>query len=300
MADPPADLQISQGQSYAVAIADAAAHGGRWVVSLDSETRDGLLRRDSTAVERWSDINRALTFFEKHAGWRTLPTLAKLGVLSDFTGPNEFIGHEVLNLAARRYLSYRVLDLARTNAGSLEGLEGVLWVNEKSPDGEMLRLLMSWTDAGGLLILPVSGAHVADGLGVAKKHKTGYSVFAKGLGRIAVAPEPWTDPYVTAADAHLLLSRQHDVFRVFNSGANNVHCTSGPSGTTVAHVINYTGRTTSNPMSLYVARSHRSARWAKLGEPDLKDLPVGSAPEGVEVHLPPFTAYAVVEFGGQS
>lgn len=299
-AHPPEDLNLLRPQPYALAIADAAAHGGRWIVSLHPRTSVGLLARDTAAWNHWRSIAAALEFFEQRSAWRTLPAWARLGVLSDFEGPNEFIGEELLNLLARRHLSCRVLDLAHTTAASLEGLKGVIWACEKEPEGALGKMLLDFVHSGGLLILPASAASLAAGLRGAIRHQTGYSAYPAGKGSIAVAPEPWTDPYVVASDAHLLLSRRHDVYRVFNSGASNVHCTRASGGGTILHIVSYTGRTVALPMSAFVARPHSWARWSHLDAPAPEPLPVVRAGGGVEVHLPAFAAYAVVEFGGQS
>jgi hypothetical protein len=157
LAEPPADLSVSAG-AYAVAVADAAAYGGRWVVTLDPSTEADLLRKDAAAVERWAETMRAVRFFEQHKSWRELPVAARFGVVSDFEGPNEFIAQELLNLAPRRYLSCRVIHLPRTTAASLEGLKGVIWADEKAPAGATLGLLDGFVTAGGLLIVPSSAA----------------------------------------------------------------------------------------------------------------------------------------------
>ena len=50
---------------------------------------------ESAAREAWSTLVKAVRFFEEHREWTTAPPLAKLGVLSDFQGPNEFLGQKL-------------------------------------------------------------------------------------------------------------------------------------------------------------------------------------------------------------
>jgi hypothetical protein len=101
--DPPEDQEL-RPESYLVAAADAAAFGGRWVVSLQSTLRSGISARSAEALETWSRLAKTLSFFEEHAGWRDLSSRALLGILSDFSGDNEALAGEVLNLSTRRGL----------------------------------------------------------------------------------------------------------------------------------------------------------------------------------------------------
>jgi hypothetical protein len=299
IAEAPGD-QVLRAQHYVVAVVDAAAHGGRWVVSLQADVRKGLLAKEASAVEVWKSITGALSFFEKNRAWLAQPTLARFGVISDFAGENEFMGHEILNLAPRRYLSCRIIDPRKVDASALKGLRGAIWVDEKPPQGAALSALMGFAAAGGTLIVPHGAAAIVPKTATAKPHKTGYKVYAQGKGFIAVPPEAWSDPYVVVTDSHLLISHKHDVYRIFNSGATNVRCTEAPNGGAVMHVINYTGRPAYQPVSVYVARPYKNARWSNLSKAEMESIAVAPAAEGVEVHLPQFAAYAAIEFGGQA
>ena len=52
---------------YARSIADAAAAGARWILTLDDDLRARLLRRESEALAVWRGIADSLAFFENHA-----------------------------------------------------------------------------------------------------------------------------------------------------------------------------------------------------------------------------------------
>jgi hypothetical protein len=104
MFDPPGPPNAVLLDSYLRAIADTGAWGGRWVVSLDSSLQNGVARGDEKAVESWKAISAAVAFFEKHRQWTAFEPLGVVGVISDFAGPNEVLGQEVLNLLGRRNL----------------------------------------------------------------------------------------------------------------------------------------------------------------------------------------------------
>src|SRR5581483_3914000 len=48
------------------AVADAAAAGGRWIVSLDDALRAKLRARDASALEAWRRLSSYLKFAESH------------------------------------------------------------------------------------------------------------------------------------------------------------------------------------------------------------------------------------------
>lgn len=291
-AEPPSD-RVLRPENFAIAIADAEMYGGRWVVSLDAPTRKGLLSGESQARETWQTIGKTLTYFrEQRKTWADARPLAKFGVMSDFAGENEFLGQEVLNLSARRYLAYRIV---MPDASDLAGLAGLLWIDQRAPAGEALIRLKSFVAGGGTLILPASAAHMSDGLTQRGRHDTGYRMYPSGKGFIAVAPEPWTDPYVVATDAHRILGRRHDAFRLWNVGASNAY-TLMNGQRTLGQVVNYTGRAIGHPMSLWISRSAKSARFRDAFGRD-ETLAVTSKNGGVEVSVPPFSCYAAIEFG---
>jgi hypothetical protein len=96
-----------------LAVADAAAHGGAWIVELDSALRRGLAAGEPACLSRWRELAAAASFFNRHAGWAEMRPQAALGVISDFAGENEFIATELLNLLARRQVGYRIVTAQR-------------------------------------------------------------------------------------------------------------------------------------------------------------------------------------------
>ena len=106
---PPEKTYALRPRSYVLAVAEAGAHGARWLITLDSGMAGALASREAAAMKQWRDMMQALDFFEKHPQWRALSPDASLGALSDFSGSNEFMATEFLNLASRRNLLYRIL-----------------------------------------------------------------------------------------------------------------------------------------------------------------------------------------------
>lgn len=106
---PPKDSFRFTGDSYLVGIADCAAHGGRWIISLDDALTVGLTAQKPDAQATWTRITAAAAFFAAHKAWAGYLPVAVAGVISDFSGPNEFFSRELLNLLARAGLHYRIV-----------------------------------------------------------------------------------------------------------------------------------------------------------------------------------------------
>jgi hypothetical protein len=100
--DPDPKEPAPEEAGYTVAIADSAATGARWIVSLDDGLVKALPAGNEAALKQWRGILAALSFFEKRRDWRAWEPWGPLGVLSSFAGKDAYLGHEVLNLAATR------------------------------------------------------------------------------------------------------------------------------------------------------------------------------------------------------
>ena len=64
----PQNARLSP-EAYVIAIADSAAPGGRWIISLDDNIAAGLLDHEPQAVEAWRRLNAAARFFGSRKGW---------------------------------------------------------------------------------------------------------------------------------------------------------------------------------------------------------------------------------------
>ena len=299
--DPPKEEQPSAADAYRVAVADAWAAGARWVVSLDDQLSQGLAQGNAEAAKTWSGILEALTFFEKHREWRSYMHQGPLGILSTFAGDNEFAATELLNLAARRNLLYRVIDRSRAPSMNLAGLRGVLWVDKDPPAGEVAAKLSAFAQGGGLLIVPRSAASVFRSPRALECPVAGYELRAVGKGRVAVATRDWDDPYFLAADAHDLIGRRNDPIRLFSGGACWLHYSVSPSGTdSLFQLVNFSwsrplgGMMGTGEISFRIPGRHRSVTLHTL-QGDAQTLQPTKEGRNIEYRLPQFGPYAALE-----
>ena len=291
--EPPKPATVGNANPYLVAIADAQMCGARWVVSLDARLSDGLASGNAPSQAAWRRIANGLGFFERHKEWRAYLPSGVLAVVSDFEGDNEFLAGEALNLLGRRHLPYRILPKADSHP--LEGFRAVLYPDRHPPDAGLRDRILGFVRAGGLLIGPPALRALAAGGKPADSASPRFLVSILGKGRIAVAKEEASDPWVLAADTHLLLSRRNDPFRIWNSGAIGTdYRYSRDNRRAVLQIVNYSGGPASF-LSIRFERSYRRGRLWTLEGNSPREAPMVAGQNWTEFHLPAFFVYAALE-----
>jgi hypothetical protein len=107
----------------------------------------------------------------------------------------------------------------------------------------------------------------------------------------------WDDPFVLAADTHVLVSYRNDPVRLFNEGVLIPYITTD-GRRTVVQLVNYLGRESANFVSLGMPPRGRNPRIRTLDAPEPKPMEVFRESGRQEVHLPPFRVFAAIEFEG--
>lgn len=289
---PDAGAQPPAEQNYLLAVADAAAAGGRWVAALHPAHAAALAGRAPDAIALWKALAAAAAFFEQRKHWRDWPPAGPLAVISDFAGDNEFLATEVLNLAARRNLLYRVIDKSSAPA-KLPPVRAVLYCDKEPPAAPLKASLEAFVQGGGLLVAPAAAAKAFGGPPV-ESPVPGYHVRSAGKGRVAAPGEEWSDPFLLAADTHILMSRRHDPVRVFNATSLGVHYSrQGPAA--LVQLVNFTRRAAARDVTLSVTGRWQTAKFSSLEQPAALPLQPVPAGRNVEFHLPRFALYAAVE-----
>lgn len=291
---PPPDIELPQ-QAYRLAIADVFAAGGRWMVELDTRLAAAVAAGNGEALRDWSAVKDTLVFFEKRRAWRTFPHQGPLGVISSFSGANEFMGTEFLNLAARRNMLYRVIDRSLVEAAVFKGLRALLWLDPERPPQQVVRQLTSFARNGGLLIVHRDASAPFEAGQRLDCSVSGYELRVLGKGWLAVPERVWEDPYWLAMDVHNLVSRRYDPVRMFNASSLWVHYSVPPNGTGgLVQLVNFTGRAATS-VSLRIQLPHKNVVIHTLesgGPAPLKPEMVEGASE---YYLPSFSVYAALE-----
>jgi len=283
---PPKDRRMFPPASYELAVADVAAHGGRWVLSLDP----ALASQVTAEAPAWKRMMTAAAFFAARPAWADYTAAAVLGVVSDYAGGNEFMGQELLNLLARAGMNYRIVPKDRPD---FAGLRALLYADKEAPSAALRKQAMSFVEAGGLLIAaPVWGA--PGGRAQPAEHPR-FSTSSVGKGRVAMAMAEPDDPWQLANDSVVLVSHRHDLVRCFNSGSFASYYTHAPDRQkALVHLLFYADRGPGEA-SVRVAGKYRNARISTVDQPEPKAVPAEFGKDSVEVHLPPVPPYVALE-----
>jgi hypothetical protein len=254
---PPVAGSFVSADSYLIAIADSAAYGGRWILSLDAPLAQSLAEAKPDAQRPWKRIVETASFFAARKQWSEYRPVANMGVLSDFTGPHEFFGQELLNLLARAGAQARAI----LPGGSFDGIR-LLICPDSTPRSAALRAQIDkFTKSGGLLMTSEK--------------------------------RPADDPYLWANDAVVQLSHRNDLVRFWNSGATGSYVSTNGKET-IAHLLFYSMRGP-DAASVWVAGNYRSARAATVEHPAIEKLEAETKKGGMEVHLPQVSQYVALQ-----
>jgi hypothetical protein len=255
-------LENPSAIDYARAVADAAAAGGRWIVSLDDALRAKLRTRDASALQEWRRISSYMKFAESHAEWRALASYGNVGIVLDPASTQQHLADEYLNLMARRQVPYQLVSRFGLNTAAVTKLRALVATELDPPSAPERKLVQDFAENGGLVV-------VGPSWGGAPKTEPFAEILA-GKGRVVVYKDP--DPEAVARDLKELLSDDDLGVVPFNvPSVITVSSGGGPGQPLLVHLLNYFDHPV-EAITLRVAGKFRSARL--------------EAPEGAAVDLP--------------
>jgi hypothetical protein len=292
-ANPKNDL-LSTG-SYVISLADAALHGGYWIISLDDRLSAGILAQRPEALETWKQLAGSAGFFAAHKEWSSYPAEAVMGIISDFAGKNEFLSHEILNLTARANQTYRIIPKSGVSQSSFQGLKAVLYADAESPAEQLQKQILEFVESGGMLITGSPWSTLSSmAPAAAFQFHPRYDLRTYGKGKVAVAKESFDDPYMVANDSVVLISHRHDLLRFWNGGALSAHYAMDPGRKrAVVQMLFYASRRIKP--TVWIAGKYRNARLWMLEQAASQNIEMKIQQNGVELHLPQISQYAAVE-----
>ena len=292
-AEPPGNTLITDA-GYLIAVADSAAYGGRWIVSLDNPLAASLAAGKSDAMAKWRKLAATAGFFAAHKAWAAYRPMAVVGVVSDFTGDNEFFSRELLNLLARVGQHCRILPKAAISETSFASLRAAIYVDTQPPAPALRKQVLAFVEAGGLLIaLPKWGE--VGGTPLKSDQNPRYRLSSLGKGRVAVSTADPDDPWVWAAESVVMVSHRYDLVRFWNGGAAGSFCTMAPDGKQALVHLLFSADRNPDSATVRVAGRYRAAKMYIPGSPGATKLDLVPQKGGAEMHLPAVPQYAAVE-----
>ena len=302
VADPPRQARLTV-ENYLLAVADTEAYGGQWVISLDDQMRAGLAAKTTQAAGDWKKIMDALAFFEKNKAVRTYERMGRLAVLSSFSEPDRYFGEDALNLLPRLREPFRVISTTQALAASLNGLQGILYVDQEPPEAKLRQKLIAFVKGGGTLFVRSTWPN-PEGSPAQLSSEEAYLLFnvrSLGKGRLAVAREEKPDTYFTCMDVQNILSHRGDPARLYNGASMNYFYQAAPQGRQgVIHVLNYSRRAGGDNALIYLKAPYRSARFVspEIAAPVALQWAPQTSPYGIggsELTLPRISVYGAVQ-----
>jgi hypothetical protein len=287
----PSKSEIVPYELFPLPIAEAEAYGAHWVISLHESLRTGIENGYPKALEAWKKMIAVLEFARAGADWRFWRPVAVVAVVSDFEGPNEYLGSEFVTMAPWQQLACRIITTTQAVSTPLPDYKAVVFVGMLPESGRLLDDLMAYAESGGLLILPSQQANPS----TAAEKRRGWGIFPRGRGRIAVPGEPVYDPAVLVRDTQLLVSHREDVVRIWNGGKLNTYYTASPDGDrAMVHLMNYGIRqTTVESVTLGLSEPYSSAR--VFTPAAIRNVQPVRTRMGIEIPVPPFSVYSAIE-----
>lgn len=276
-------LQNPSARDYTRAVADAAAAGGHWIVSLDDSFRAKLRARDASAFETWRRLSSYLKFAESHAAWRAAAPYGNVGIVLDPASTNQELGDEYLKLATRRQIPYRLLVRSELNAAALGKFRAIVATELDPPSATERKLLQEFAENGGLVIAGFSW-------GEAPKTEP-FAEIPAGKGRVVVYKDP--DPEAVARDLKELLSDDDLGVVPFNvPSVITIASGGGPGQPVFVQLLNYFDHPV-EVITLRVAGKFRSAR-LETPEGAAVELPLRTDEGRTEVTIPKLLLWGTV------
>ncbi len=280
--------------SYLIAMADAATYQGRWMLNLAPGFAAEVASGKPEAISAWKQITGGYSFFCSPKPWAHDMPAALLGVISDFSGENESLGQELLNMLSRGNQQYRVIPKNHVSPAALNGLRCVAYVDVEAPGPELRTQMLSFVEAGGLLVTRPEWHPLPPNTSWKTDEHPRFSIGSLGKGRLAVAKEDPSDPYLLANDVVTLISRRWDLLRFWNFGPIGARLTvSADRRRATAQIVSYAEPDVYGP-TLGVTGVYRRANLWRYDLAGSSSLEMAKQNKSVEIHLPPFSVYGAV------
>ena len=299
--EPPTKAKLTVA-NYLLTVADAEAYGGHWVISLDDQMRAGLVAKSAQTAADWKKITDAVAFFGQNKTIRTYERMGRLAVMSNFSEPDRAFGEDTLNMFPRLREPFRVISRTQALTASLDGLQGIFFVDQVAPEPKLREKLTAFVKGGGTLFVRSTWPN-PEGSPMQLSSAEDYLYFnvrQLGKGRLAVAKEENPDTYFACMDVQNIMSHRGDPARLYNGASMNYFYQVSPRGRQgVIHVLNYSRLPGSANALIFLKSPYRSASFVspEIASPvALKWSPLTSAYEtgGAELSLPLISVYGAV------
>lgn len=294
---PNREAGIAKGQvipydSLELALVDAWAAGGNYLLAPDAAYRKALLRGDPAATAAWSQLGRTARWLKDNQGLFRQPPLSAITVLVERGDTSA----EIAALMFRQSASPELLSAERVPLPDASQRPVVVAAGIHPPPPELGKLLLAHAHAGASLVIDGGDASSwwkGPALKVARQFEDRV-FYTLGAGGVLVYREPVVDPGDFALDILDLAAARRPV-RLWDAPAVIAMVSkAGARAGLVLRLVNY-GSPTRGDIMAQVRGSYDSASLLRPGEPAIA-LRSWRRGENTDVLVPGFRRLAVVAF----
>ncbi len=294
---PDADAGIAAGKviaynSLELALIDAWAGGGNYILAPDAAYRDALLAGDRAALAAWGQLGRTARWLRQHQDLFRQPSTGAITVLVE---PGDAT-QEIASLLFRHSASPELVSTAHVPPPDAARRPVVVAAGIEPPSPALRKLLLAHAAAGATVVTDSTGADAwwhAPGLKLSRAFED-REFYTLGSGCVLAYKQAVTDPGEFALDV-LDAAGARRAVRMWECPAGIATVVqAGPRAKPVLRVANYASRARDQVM-VHVRGSHAAATLLRPGQ---EPAPLRTYRRGAntEVVLPGFERLAVVVF----
>jgi hypothetical protein len=280
--------------SLELALIEAWVAGGNYILAMEPNYKDGLLRKDAKALEAWQQLGRTSKWLRHNIALFRQPAVPIVTGLVD-EGP---ASAEISNLLYRRNVSPTLVSVANVPAPDPQKRIAVVAANLRPPSPDQVKKIVAHAESGATLIAaspPAQQWWKVAGLKPLRSEKD-REFFGLGKGQVVAYARPIADPSEFALDVIDIITHKKRAARLWNAPSVIALATASPkAGERLLHLVNYGA-----PVTMDVqARVQGHYAKATLIRPDADPLPLDAAKRGsmTEVQVPALKRLGVIVFG---
>ena len=294
---PDSDAGIAQGQvitydSLELALIDAWAAGGNYLLAPDAAYRDALLRGDPAATAAWSQLGRTARWLKENEGLLREPPLSTITVLVE----RGDTAAEIAALMFRQSGSPELVSTERVPLPDASRRPIMVAAGIHPPSPDLAKLLLAHANAGASLVVDSGDASSwwkGPGLKAARQFQD-RAFYTLGAGRILVYRESIVDPGDFALDILDLAARRRPVRLWDASAVIAMVSQAGARAKPILRLVNY-GSPTRGDIMAQVRGIYNSATLLRPGQPSVT-LRTCRRGENTDILVPGFRRLALVVF----
>ena len=226
-------------ESVEVALVEAFLAGGNYVMSLPDDFRDALLSGNKDAVSAWQSLGLTVSYLRENAEQIRRPNRSRIVAAAGSLVESG----EILNLMYRRNLFPVVYPASDFPVLDSSHIRGLVYANLDAPDATVLRRILGYVRAGGLLIAAPANRETPKWWLADDAEKTRSDKYRDhctlGNGRIVAYHDPALDPSEFALDVIDLVGVQTRDIRMWNAPTVVGSAVEAGRGVAQVHLVNY-------------------------------------------------------------